>query len=627
MKFYHHSWKEEYRYPFGALPIGSSVTLRVDATEVDHVKLRTHFDDKEMTYPLCPSKESSYWEITLTLPEVPGILWYDFYFESLGKTYAYGTLSDHLGGEGQLYESKPPSYQITVYDPQRKTPSWYTQGIMYQIFPDRFHRGSDFNLDHFHNDAILHPNWNDNPHYFREKDGGIKYWDFFGGTLKGITEKLDYLKSLNVTILYLNPIFKSRSNHRYDTGDYMTIDPALGTEESFKELADECEKRGIAIILDGVFSHTGDDSLYFNRYNNYPEIGAFQSPDSPYYPWYMFSAFPKTYACWWGVEAMPNTDEMHPAFQSFIYKSKDSVIRHWMKAGAAGWRLDVADELPDPFIEGLKTAMMEENPDSVLIGEVWEDASRKVAYDTLRTYFSGHELDAVMNYPFRDTFIDFVLGEKSATTTARIMMSLYEHYPRDQFMGNMNLIGSHDRRRIINVLGEAYKFLGNRSQKSYRLEKEQYELAIKRLKLLSLIQFTFPGVPCLYYGDEAGVQGFEDPYNRRTYPWGNEDQELLSWYRTITKIRADNPVFQNGSWRPHSASDDLFVFERRNEDALCFCLFNRNTRAVHLFKNDDFAGCKGTDLLTGEAVSLNPIVLQPLSYAVVMVTPNTCRIL
>lgn len=627
MKFRHHSWELAFRSPFGALPIGNAVTLRVYATEIEKLKLRTFFDNQEVTHPMIKSRDINYWEITLDMPTIPGIFWYDFSFESRGRAYAYGTQHDQLGGEGRIYETKPPSYQITVYDPQRQSPAWYTQGIMYQIFPDRFHRGADFDLNNFHRDAILHPNWSDTPHYFREKDGGIKYWDFFGGTLEGITEKLDYLQSLNITILYLNPIFKSRSNHRYDTGDYMTIDPALGTQESFERLASECQKRGIAIILDGVFSHTGDDSLYFNRYGNYPGVGAYQSKESDYYPWYIFSDYPDTYSCWWGVDAMPNTDEMHPNFQAFIYKNKDSVIRHWMTAGASGWRLDVADELPDPFIKGLKAAMLEENPDSILIGEVWEDASRKVAYDELRTYFSGYELDAVMNYPFRETFIDFVLGDKSSGLAARIMMSLYEHYPRDQFMGNMNLIGSHDRRRILNVLGEAYKFLGNHCHKTYRLDDTQYALAVKRLKLLSLIQFTFPGVPCLYYGDEAGVQGFEDPYNRRTYPWGNEDPDLLAWYRMITKLRTEHSVFQNGTWKPYEASDDLFVFERRNEDALCFCLFNRNTRAVHLFKHPDFAGCEGLDLISGEAVALNPIVLQPLSSVIVMVTPHSCQLI
>jgi len=627
MEFRHHSWEQAFRHPFGALPIGSAVTLRVYATEIEKLKVHAYFNDLDVKHPMIKSRESNYWEITLDMPLTPGIFWYDFSFESQGRAYAYGTVNDHLGGEGRVYESKPLSYQITVYDPQRQSPAWYSQGIMYQIFPDRFNRGADFDLANFHKDAILHPNWNDTPHYFREKDGSIKYWDFFGGTLAGITEKLDYLESLNITILYLNPIFKSRSNHRYDTGDYMSIDPALGTQESFETLASECRKRGISIILDGVFSHTGDDSLYFNRYGNYPGVGAYQSKESDYYPWYTFTNYPNTYACWWGVDAMPNTNEMHPNFQAFIYKNKDSVIRHWMKSGASGWRLDVADELPDPFIMGLKEAMIEENPDSILIGEVWEDASRKVAYDELRSYFSGYELDAVMNYPFRETFIDFVLGDKSSRLAARIMMSLYEHYPKDQFMSNMNLIGSHDRRRILNVLGESYKYLGNHSHKTYRLDDTQYTLAVKRLKLLSLIQFTFPGVPCLYYGDEAGVQGFEDPYNRRTYPWGNEDQDLLAWYQLITKLRTDHSVFQNGSWKPYEASDDLFVFERRNDDSLCFCLFNRNSRAVHLFKHPDFAGCQGFDLISGEAVSLNPIVLQPLSYAIVMVTSNTCRII
>jgi len=619
MDFRHHSWDKTFRTPFGALPTGSTVTLKAFATNIYHLRLRTYVADQEEWHTMIASEELNYWEVTLTLPETTGLLWYDFSFESNGKAYTYGTQSDHLGGEGQIYESSPPSYQITLYNPKRKSPKWYTQGIMYQIFPDRFNRGPDFSIDNFSGNAMLHPNWNDSPHYFRGSDDKIDYWDFFGGTLSGITEKLDYLKSLNVTILYLNPIFKSQSNHRYDTGDYMTIDPVLGTRESFVHLAAECKKRNISIILDGVFSHTGDDSLYFNRFGNYPEAGAFQSVQSPYYPWYNFIQYPYKYSCWWGIDSMPNTNELNPDFQDFIFKNQNSVIRYWMNAGASGWRLDVADELPDPFITGLKEAMLEQNQDSILIGEVWEDASRKIAYDELRTYFSGHELDAVMNYPFREAFIDFLLGQKSAHHIQRLMMSLYEHYPKEQFMGNMNLIGSHDRRRILTVLGEADEYLKDAEREHFQLSESQYKLAKKRLKLLSLIQMTFPGVPCIYYGDEVGVQGFQDPYNRRTYPWGNEDKDLLDWYRQITELHAENTVLQRGTWQPYEAGDDLFVFERIDDNDTCLCLFNRNSKAIHLYEDPRYIRCIGVDLLTNATVSLDTIVIEPLSYAIIAV--------
>ncbi|WP_243135830.1 glycoside hydrolase family 13 protein [Acetobacterium tundrae] len=616
MNFIHNSWDLKYRDPFGALPIGSLVTLRIYGQNLSSVQLRTLFNENEIFYSMSPSTSLYMWEVTFKIPDSTGILWYDFKFETGDDTFTYGTKGNRIGGDGQIYKDIPPSYQITIYESKRTTPEWYKQGIMYQIFPDRFNRGSDFNLDCFPKTTILHPQWSDSPHYYKNNTDNIEYWDFFGGTLAGITEKLDYLKSLNVSIIYLNPIFKSKSNHRYDTGDYMSIEPILGNMENFETLMEECKKRNIFVILDGVFSHTGDDSIYFNRYGHYPGLGAYQSTESPYYDWYSFTHFPNDYTCWWGIDAMPDTNELNPDFQSFIFKNHDSVIRHWMRAGVSGWRLDVADELPDPFIEGLKTVMLEENSGSVLIGEVWEDASRKVAYNQLRTYFSGFELDAVMNYPFRETFISFVMGTISARIATLTMMSLYENYPREQFMGNMNLIGSHDRCRVLTILGEADE---HSNHERYRLNKDQYHLAQKRLKLLSLLQMTFPGVPCIYYGDEAGVQGFEDPYNRGTYPWGKEDEELIGWYKIITEIRANNTVFQDGSWKPYESSDDLFVFERRNEDTCCLCLFNRSLKAVHLFQHQTFSECEGISLLTGKPTPMNPVVIEPLSYQIISI--------
>lgn len=619
INFIHNSWVDGYRKPFGAQPMNTEITLKAFFPEGTNVQLRLYYEHTETYLPMEKSEDSDFWEISISTPKEPGILWYSFRFDFRGKAYTYGTQSDDLGGEGQVYSEVPPSYQITVYDPKRQSPKWYTQGIMYQIFPDRFNRGSDFSVENFGENAIIHPNWNACPHYFKSPEGCIDYWDFFGGTLEGIREKLDYLKSLNITILYLNPIFKSQSNHRYDTGDYMTIDPALGTLESFEALIKSCKEKGISVILDGVFSHTGDDSLYFNRFGNYPSDGAYQSKDSPYTDWYDFVDHPHHYTCWWGVQSMPNTNELHPNFQDYIFGNKNSVIKYWTKIGVSGWRLDVADELPDPFILGLKESLMEENEAAVLIGEVWEDASRKVAYDHLRTYFSGYELDAVMNYPFREAFIDFVLGQKSSKHTLRLMMSLYENYPKNQFMGNMNLIGSHDRRRIITVLGEAHEYLRDNEREDYELPEAQYLLGKKRLKFLSLIQMTFPGVPCIYYGDEVGVQGFEDPHNRRTYPWGNEDSELLEWYQKITTIRSHSRALQEGTWNPLPSGDDLFVFERQFQDETCLCLFNRNSVAIHLFEHPNYQNKTGIDLLTDATVAMDTIVIEPLSFAVIQV--------
>ncbi len=618
MKLIHNSFAKAYRHPFGALAKGSNVQLKIFGADLYHVELHTTFKEIETVYTMEAITNSNFWQVEIKIPDETGVLGYYFKFNTKGKSYYYGTKKDGLGGLGHIYHNQPHPYRITIYDPARKTPNWYKEGLMYQIFPDRFHRGSDFDLERFPKETLLHPNWIDCPHYFKNEKGEIEYWDFFGGTLSGISEKLDYLKSLHVSVIYLNPIFKAKSNHRYDTGDYLTIDPILGDLESFQTLITECKNRDIHIILDGVFSHTGDDSLYFNRYDNYDSLGAFQSKESPYYDWYSFTDYPDHYASWWGIDNMPNTNEMNPSFQDFIYGDENSVIRYWLKQGISGWRLDVADELPDLFISKLKTAMVKEKAESVLIGEVWENAARKIAYGELRTYFSGYELDSVMNYPFREIFIDFMLGEKTSAYARRTMMSLYEDYPREQFMSNMNLIGSHDRRRILTVLGEAFECCCESEREDYRLDEDQLALARQRLKILSLLQMTFPGIPCIYYGDEAGLQGFEDPHNRCTYPWGEEDEDLLTWYQQITKLRADHSVFQNGDWQAYESSDDLFVFERKNESMRCLCLFNRNVQAVHLFKDPSLIGFDAFDLVTNKAIDLNPIVIEPLSAYVLL---------
>ncbi|MDO4288402.1 MAG: glycoside hydrolase family 13 protein [Eubacterium sp.] len=627
MNFRYNSWDLRFKEPFGAIPAGSAVTIRVHSTNTENIRLRTFFDGQEQFYPMLPAGDPGMHTCTLTLPETPGILWYDFSFDYQGRTYRYGTHSDGFGGDGQIYEAYPPSYQITLYKETRKLPRWYTDGIMYQIFPDRFFRGSHPNFSpSYPKNSLMHGNWSDSPHYFRNDKGEIQYWDFFGGNLAGIIEKLDYLKSLRISILYLNPIFLSGSNHKYDTADYRRISPEFGDEALFKELCQEAKKRGISVILDGVFSHTGDDSVYFNKYGTFDSLGAAQSPESPYYPWYRFEHYPDDYECWWGVKSMPNVEEMNPDYQNFIYGDADSVIRHWIAAGASGWRLDVADELPDPFIAGIKAALLKEREDTVLIGEVWEDASRKIAYDKLREYFWGDELDAVMNYPFRQAFIDYFLGNKNSQETAQMMMSLYENYPRDAFRGSMNLIGSHDRRRILTVLGEAPELHTEAEKENFRLTEDKRSLAVKRLKLLSLIQMTFPGVPCIYYGDEAGLEGYEDPYNRGAYPWGNEDHELLAWYKKITALRADHLAFARGLWYPLKSQDDVFAYIREYKKISCLCLFNRHSQKTYTFEHPSLAGKTATDLLKNESFTIGSIDIAPLSAMILRINEPVERI-
>lgn len=349
--------------------------------------------------------------------------------------------------------------------------------------------------------------------------------DFYGGNFKGITSKMDYLASLGVGILYLNPISKSFSSHRYDTGDYKTPDPMLGTEADFAELCAQAHAHGIRVVLDGVYSHTGSNSLYFDKERTFGGNGAYCTKDSPYYSWYTFYHYPDSYNCWWNFDTLPTVNKMDPKFVDYVITGEDSVLAHWLKLGADGFRLDVVDELPDEFVLLLKKRLRELKPDALLIGEVWEDASNKIAYSRRRRYFVDGELDSCMNYPFRTAILNFIKGLDDGRGLAETVMTIAENYPPQVLLCNMNLLGTHDTPRILTALVDDFE--GSREELAKRhLSHNQYYTAQERLMLASFLQFTLPGAPSIYYGDEAGMEGGKDPFNRRTYPWGREDTDL-----------------------------------------------------------------------------------------------------
>ena len=630
MKAYHNSHDLHHRAPFGAVPLGTRVTLRLTAEEGLCCRVRV-WQNGGPAQEIPMEWDGDGYTAAVTAPGEGCVLWYEFVLEGADGTRAcYGNNDAGLGGEGLLRGGEGKPYQITVYEPNA-TPDWYKYGIAYQIFPDRFFRGADW--EKRQKDArkpagwkgprrVLQQDWDDTPFYCRNEKGEITRWASFGGTLEGIREKLGYLKSLGVTVLYLNPIFEGTSNHKYDTADYMRVDPALGDEESFRTLAREAKEQGIRILLDGVFSHTGADSRYFNRLGNYDSVGACQGEKSPYYKWYRFHNFPDEYECWWGVTDLPNVEELEPSYQEFIHGGEDSVIRHWLREGASGWRLDVADELPDEFIRGIRKAIDETDPEGVLLGEVWEDASNKESYGQLREYFLGKELHSAMNYPFRAAVIDFMLGRLSPQELKARLMSLKENYPPENFYGALNLIGSHDRERILTTLGDSPKEEGLTEQEKelYRLPEDKYDLARRRLKMLSLIQFTMPGLPCIYYGDEAGAQGYADPFNRGPYPWGREDEELLEHYRGITALRRDNPVLARGEYEAQAFGGHVYGCRRWEEGACIQVLVNRGIFEHETVRLPAPDGCL-RDLLTGQVFvpeedGTVTVYLEPLSAVV-----------
>ena len=521
-----------------------------------------------------------WWECDFT-PDGPGLYFYQF-----EASTCRGVQRLSRGDRGWAVFGGTYRWQLTVYQEGFETPVWLEGGIMYQIFPDRFHKSPGERTlaqetlpgqaptekgqpdekpceearllegRSYHQDWYQQPDWKPNA------QGRVTNSDFFGGNLRGIQEKLPYLKSLGVTCVYLNPIFESHSNHRYDTANYSKIDPLLGTEEDFRALCAAAAKLQIRVIIDGVFSHTGSDSLYFNREGRYKGPGAYQSPDSPYASWYNFRHWPNDYESWWGFDTLPNVNETDPGYNAFI-NGEDGIVRKWLRAGASGWRLDVADELPDLFIDNLSVAAKAQDPQALVLGEVWEDASNKAAYGVRRRYLLGGQLDSVMNYPFRDAILGFLLGG-DPKNFAEAIENIVENYPPQCLRLLMNHIGTHDTERALTVLGgEPAGSRGREWQSRQTLSPAQREIGLQRLKLAAMLQYILPGVPCVYYGDEAGMEGYRDPFNRACYPWDRENQDLLDWYRQLGSVRqAHKDILARGGYRTLRAEGNFLVIER-----------------------------------------------------------------
>ncbi len=605
----HNSQKIYYRSIVGAAEVGSKIQLGIKINTEEPIKkvsLRTWQDygeEKILELSTDDETEEKFYKISLTLPDVGCLFWYYFIIETNHRTYYYGNNSEQLGGLGELYNHVPPSFQVTVYEKGAKTPDWFKHSVMYQIFPDRFCRVGNEIIEK--KGAIYHASWSDDPRYFMDSKGEIAAYDFFGGNIKGIESKLDYLKELGISVIYLNPIFESESNHHYDTGDYYKVDPIFGTNEEFRHLIDTAREKGIKIILDGVFSHTGAQSIYFNRDGRYDSLGAYQSKDSPYYDWYIFRNYPNDYECWWNFWTLPNVEEKTPSYRNFIIHKDDSVLKHWLNEGISGWRLDVIDELPMEFTEEFYAELKKTNPDAVIIGEVWEDASNKIAYGFQRQYLCGREMDSAMNYPFREHLINFLLGNIDGKECMRRLESLRENYPKENFYAMMNLIGSHDRIRAMTILGDATDFdevPAGLDPYKFKLDERHERIAKARLIMATLWQMTYPGVPSIYYGDEIAMEGFKDPTNRRTYTWDGGDDNIRQQCKKFIAERNNHTVLQTGELLPLYAKDDILAYARvilNGRDAFgqeaesdsYIVAFNRSVDKVHevSFDVSDFA--------------------------------------
>ena len=603
-----------YKSKFGAVASGESLKLRLLLHFDAHVHdafLCLQRDGEETDYIKLEPKE---WLDGYRIYEIErsfdaGLYFYCFYYTSdYGKFYvtAFKNNVGHVSSEGKWW-------QLTCYEKDFKTPESIKGGIIYQIFPDRFF-ASATKKENVPPDRYLTNDISRQPEY-RQNNGICSLGnDYYGGDLEGIRLKLPYLADLGVTCIYLNPIFEAHSNHRYNTADYLKIDPLLGDENDFKRLCSDAEKLDISIILDGVFSHTGADSVYFNKYGRYGSGGAYNDYNSPYRQWYKFNRWPDQYESWWGVKSLPETVEENPDFNDFI-TGENGVIRHWMQCGAKGWRLDVADELPDSILDNIRTAVKAENPDGYLLGEVWEDATNKISYNSRRRYLLGHQLDSVMNYPFSDAIIRYVTGGDGKDFIDSIC-SILEDYPMPAVNVLMNHLGTHDTARLLTKLGTDCYPATREEQAVRTLSRDEYNLAVLRQKLAAVIQYTLPGVPSIYYGDEVGMQGYGDPFCRGAYPWENENTEILEFYKWLGQIRRSNDVFKNGDFVALLGGLGSIAYMRTDDKQKILIAVNRWHEADWITVPFEF---DNAEIIHGSQPHSGYLELQPQDFAILKI--------
>ena len=588
MRILYDSKNSIFKTPYGCLEEGEvcSISIHVPQTCLTNKVFLCFEGQRELKVELFKTHNENDYDIfsgSFSLDET-GLYFYFFYIETQDSNFdlfRYG-FSDTNIGEGE-------KWQLSCIPKNFKVNDEFKGRVMYQIFPDRFFKSGECNLKGKLTPFKKHTDTRDLPDYLPDEKGEILNNDFYGGNLKGIQEKLPYLKELGVGIIYLNPIFKAFSNHRYDTCDYKTIDPMLGTEEDFKNLCKEAHRLNIRILLDGVFSHTGSDSIYFDEKNRFG-TGVLSNDNSQFKSWYHLYKN-GDYDSWWGIKTLPCVNELSGDFINYIIKDEDSVVKHWLSLGADGFRLDVADELPDEFIKILHGEVKKVNPNALVLGEVWEDASNKIAYDVRRRYFTDGELDSVMNYPFRDAIIGVITGKISTGEFAQRILTITENYPKEVVDCLMNSLSTHDTIRIMNILSGAPQDMDRFKSAEYQLSAEEINRANELIRPAALLQFFLPGSACIYYGDENGTFGFGDPFNRGYFNWYNTDNEINRFYKELAKLKNTHPAFKEGIIKFETACDGVLIMEREDGESRICAIVNLLDKVYKTDKKSVLMSC------------------------------------
>ncbi len=683
----HDSRSDTYRIPFGAVPAGTAVTLRLRATAGDLTGATARvWDAGESIQALVPMSVVAsdrtlgehgydYWQATIRTSARPTVLWYRFivrdgpstrYVEDDPPDAAGGAANEGSdGGAGRVYATSiDASWQIDVYRPDFTTPAWAHGAVVYQVFPDRFANGDPTNdpspdarpgttgaavyrYGDVYGNPILKKAWDDLPEGYCRAYQGVACTesplgrDFYGGDLAGITARLDDLAALGVTVLYLNPIFAAPSNHRYDTSSYEVIDPDLGTQADFERLVDEAKARGIRVLLDGVFNHVSSDSPWFDRERRYAQVGACEAAGSPYRAWFTFRApkpnepspcAPSTtggtdtyYVGWFGFDTIPEVVEQGAVYD--LFTGPDGVVRRWLAAGTAGWRLDVMDNLSAGFMRRIREAAKATDPDALVLGEQWGDAS---------AWLLGDEADSTMNYRFRRAVIGLVAGDTADLDGAiaglapsqfvERMRGVMEDYPAPAFEALLNLVDSHDTTRILWTLAPG------RDDPAVKESSAGLAEAKAKLRLVSGLQLTWPGMASIYYGTEAGLTGHDDPDDRRPYPWDSIDTELRDWYRTLGQLRRDHEALRTGDLQFVHADDaaGTLAYLRRSPDEAAVVVLNLadQARTVAVDLADRLpVGTRLRDAIGGATTVAGPggvtVQLPARGLAVLLTAPGT----
>lgn len=608
---YYNSFDLRYKSHFGASEIGETICFFLDSADSYDAYFMLRKGQGNYEYRQMQRMTDGRFFISVTFDD-SGVYFYRFFIKGNGYERMI-----YRAPDGTATFEPPFDWQQTVTDKNYVTPEWLRGGLIYQIFPDRFYK-ADVPLPQQYEDRVF-VDWNDEPTFTGGTVGKVINNDYFGGNLLGIAEKLPYLKSLGVTLIYLNPIFEAHSNHRYNTANYMKVDPTLGTNEDFKTLCEKAKEYGINIILDGVFSHTGSDSIYFNKNNRYDSVGAYNSQDSEYYPWYTFEHFNDKYKSWWGFETLPEVNEENESFADFI-TGEGGVIDYWMSLGAKGFRLDVADELPDDFITKIRTAVKRNDPQGLLIGEVWEDASNKISYSKQRQYLMGHELDSVMNYPFANEIIRFVRNTGGVDFMNRITQ-IIENYPPQSMNCAMNLLSTHDTERLITALaGEPANGRDREWQCRRHLSDEQRAHGEKLVRLAAILQYTLPGVPSTYYGDEILLEGYRDPFNRGSFKWDkvktdSDVNEILNFYKFLGKLRKLCPSLKDGGFLKAQYDYNCVSYLRVCDDGELFVMVNPSQYDINYWL---LPGWENDTVIYGDITPENGMVRVPKYSAAIM---------